>query len=92
MPKGCLVPDNQSRVELSLRSTFNLLHNKNLFSVHWVSESRPGQVVSRGPSLTLSDVSPDISGGYRCVASNTLGESHQTLTINVLCKISIMST
>jgi len=55
-------------------------------TVHWVSESRRGQVVSRGPSLTLSDVAPDISGGYRCVATNSLGESHQTLTINVLYK------
>ena len=77
-------------------------------------ESSPRQILSHQPTLTLSDVSPSMSGKYRleqitinvifnlcdtnprivlhlspisrCVASNSEGESYQTLSINVLCK------
>lgn len=55
-------------------------------TVHWIRDSAPGHILSDGSSLSLSDVTPDQSGGYRCVATNTLGDSHQTLSINVLYK------
>ena len=55
-------------------------------SVKWQLESSPGHTVSSGPELTLTSVTPDMSASYRCVATNSEGSSHQTLTINVLCE------
>ena len=54
--------------------------------VKWTLESSPGHTVSSQPTLTLNNVTPDMAASYRCVASNSEGSSHQTLTINVLCK------
>jgi len=55
-------------------------------TVYWVLESSPRQILSHQPTLSLSDVTHSMSGRYRCVASNSEGESYQTLSINVLYK------
>ena len=53
---------------------------------NWNVQGVPGKV-SKDHKLTLAAVSREDRGEYLCIAANTEGESRQTLTLNILCKL-----